>query len=241
MKLVPQVLSQLSRSVVVIVLFATSVITISACTPEARYKTLTFFFTGVPEYGSNFSEEDRSIQMRADEARARKLRRRHIFQEPKFFIHGPFGAGECDECHANDSTRSFRIGGVAKAVTTKSKPGFGSRLALPIDKLCVTCHTDKTDPFARSLNMSMHEPVATGMCVKCHHPHKSPRQYMLTGKNSNDMCATACHTDDGFQETPAHTEDKDRDCLECHNPHIGKTAKLLRSDFDEWKQFDGVD
>ncbi|MCK5092927.1 MAG: hypothetical protein KAR30_10415, partial [Gammaproteobacteria bacterium] len=34
---------------------------------------------------------------------------------------------------------------------------------------------------------------------------------------------------------------KEEDCLDCHNAHVGKTAQLLRSEFDEWSQFDGRD
>jgi len=63
---------------------------------------------------------------------------------------------------------------------------------------------------------------------------------MLKGKDSVDLCTTACHAKGEFQKTKAHSKEKEKDCLECHNPHVGKSAQLLRSDYDEWQQFDGV-
>lgn len=240
MKSGTQVLFHFSCFVVAMVIVAVSTVSLNGCSTEARYKTLTFFFTGVPVPGSELTEADKSIQFRLDDSRSRKNRRRVFFQEPKFYLHGPFAAGECEKCHSRESARQFRIGGAnTRKTSARAKKRFGPRLAYPLEKLCVTCHVEKSDPFARSLNLTMHEPVATGMCVKCHDPHKAVRPFMLKGKDTTDLCATACHAEDGFRKTEIHREEKGKDCLECHNPHVGKTAQLLRSDFDEWQQFDG--
>lgn len=226
--------------VVAIAVIVVSFIGVSGCAPETRHEVLTFFFTGVPEPGSELAEEDKAIEVRADEARVKRKKRRIFYQEPKFYIHGPFAARECDKCHSADSAKQFQIGGAkaTKEFTSKRKR-FGPRLAYPLTKLCITCHNDKGDIFASSMKLSIHEPVANGMCVKCHDPHKSARQYMLRGKNSIELCSTTCHAKDNFVKTEVHRKQKDKDCLECHNPHLGKTAQLLRSDFNEWQQFNG--
>lgn len=242
MKSGTQVLFHFSGFVVAIVIIAVSIVNINGCSTEARYKTLTFFFTGVPEPWFELAEGDVSIQLLVDDVRARKKRRRVFFQDPKFYLHGPFAAGECEKCHSGESARQFRIGSAnTRKTSARSRKRFGPRLAYPLEKLCVTCHSEKSDPFARSLNLIMHEPVAAGMCVKCHDPHKAVRPYMLLRKDTTDLCATACHAEDEFQKTEVHRKEKEKDCLVCHNPHVGKTAQLLRSDFDEWQQFDGDD
>lgn len=213
-----------------------SVMSISGCSTQARHEVLTFFFTGVPD---PFSESAESGETK--EVKAKKKKRRMLLQEPQFYIHGPYAAGECEKCHSTRSARQFRIGNVkAKEQNAFKRKRFGPRLAYPPEKLCVICHVNKSDTFARSLNLTAHEPAATGMCVKCHDPHKAARPYMLLGKNSVELCTVACHGNDGFQERGTHKKTQGKDCLECHNPHVGKTAQLLRSDFDEWKQFDGV-
>lgn len=216
-----------------------STASISGCSPESRYKTLTFFFTGVPEPGSELTDEDESAISRTDVADAKKQKRHNFYLEPKFYTHGPFAANQCEKCHTSNTDRQFRITDAKSVIdSTKKRKRFGPRLAYPLEKLCISCHSDKSDLVARSLNLAVHEPVATGMCVKCHDPHKSARQYMLLGKDTSDLCATACHSDGELQNTSLHMKEKNKDCLECHNPHVGMTAQLLRSDYDEWQQYD---
>lgn len=223
-----------------VVLIAVSAVSIGGCSQEKRYEVLTFFFTGVPEPGSELDEAHKAA-LGEKGVKAKKKKRRLFFQEPKYFIHGPYASRECGKCHADDSARSFQFGGAKTTKTSKStRKRYGPRLAYPLKKLCVVCHSEKSEHFAKSLQLSMHEPVATGQCVKCHDPHKAKRQYMLQGKNSIDLCARACHTKDNFMDTVVHRKDRKKDCLECHNPHVGKTAQLLRADYDEWQQFDGV-
>jgi len=140
-------------------IIAVSAVGISGCSPETKHEVLTFFFTGVPDPFAELAESDETIAVKA------KKKKRHVFfQEPKFYVHGPYAAGECEKCHSTKSARQFRIGNVKTEKESISKrKRFGPRLAYPLEKLCVTCHSEKTDPFARSLNLSMHEPVATGM------------------------------------------------------------------------------
>ncbi|MCK4951481.1 MAG: hypothetical protein KAS48_06660 [Gammaproteobacteria bacterium] len=232
----------IARGIIVIGLLLVAGVGASGCSPADRYKVLTFFFTGVPEPGSELEKDDETGKILAAKVRARK-KRNIFFQEPKFYIHGPYGASECEKCHSADSARQFRVGGgVKKESTTRSKSRkFGPRLAYPLEKLCITCHSEKSDSFAKSLHLSVHEPVATGKCTECHDPHKAARQYMLRGKDSIDLCTKACHSIDELLKTAVHRKNKEEDCLDCHNAHVGKTAQLLRSEFDEWSQFDGRD
>jgi predicted CXXCH cytochrome family protein len=217
---------------VVAMMIALSTVYISGCTPKAKHEVLTFFFTGVPDPFAEPDEDDEVVAIKI-----RKKKRQGFFQEPKYFIHGPYAARECGKCHSSELPRQFQFG---KANKTLRPNRYGPRLAYRPEKLCITCHEDKSDVVARSLGLSVHEPVATGMCVKCHDPHKATRQYMLMGKNTVELCSIACHDNDGFQDRGTHIASKGKDCLECHNPHVGKTEQLLRADYDEWQQFDGI-
>ena len=229
------------RVIVIIILVAFAAIGTSGCSPADRYKVLTFFFTGVPEPGSEL-EKDETTGKALAEIAPRKKRRRIFYQEPKFYIHGPYAASECEKCHSSDSAKQFRVGSAKKESSSRSKSRrFGPRLAYPLEQLCITCHSEKSADFAKLLHLSVHEPVAKGKCTECHDPHKSKRQYLLKGDDTIDLCTKACHTSDKLLKAAAHVKNKEDDCLECHNAHVGKTAQLLKSDFDEWSQYNDGD
>ena len=61
------------------------------CAPESRYKVLTFFFTGVPPFGSELNDgignEPQSVKKKS--------------KKPVLpvFVHGPRASEECFYCH----------------------------------------------------------------------------------------------------------------------------------------------
>ena len=77
----------------------------------------------------------------------------------------------------------------------------------------------------------LHGPVASGVCLDCHHAHSSIYPVLLR-KRSPALCLN-CHVlaSQGAPSTPAH-EDLGRDCLECHHGHGSEQQYLLRRRVD---------
>jgi predicted CXXCH cytochrome family protein len=217
-----------------------AVAAVSGCSQTTRHDVLTFFFTGVPEPG----EEEKAWEKQAIEAQAvvavrsaRNLAAKTFMNKVRVFVHGPYGAGQCERCHATAASKPFRTGKgkVDDAVVAQAK-SFGPRLAFPREELCVTCHSEKSTAVARASGLWQHEPVAKGWCTTCHSPHKSERQYMLLKTNSVELC-TQCHRVEDLQITMEHRKDPGAECISCHNPHVGKSSFLLKAEYDEWDRF----
>ncbi len=207
------------------------------CSTEAHYQVLTFFFTGVPAPGEE-QATSKKAEKPAAAVPATKRTQREFFQEPQFFVHGPYGAGQCDKCHAVTASKPFRseAPGATKAASPPDRKSIGPRLAVPLKELCLTCHSDKAHTVAQAQGLWMHGPVADGWCVACHSPHRAARQYMLLGKSNVELC-TGCHRKPDLLQAAAHQKDPEADCLACHNPHQGKSASLLKAEHDEWQPF----
>ncbi len=209
----------------------------SGCSTETHYQMLTFFFTGVPAPGEE-QAASKEAEKPAGAAPASKRTRREFFQEPQFFVHGPYGAGQCDRCHAVAASKPFRTE-AAEAIKPAAAPerkSIGPRLAAPLKELCLTCHSDMAYTVAQAQGLWMHGPVANGWCVACHSPHRSARQYMLLGKNNVELC-TGCHRKPDLLQTAAHQKEPEAGCLACHNPHLGRSASLLKAQHDEWQGY----
>ena len=224
---------------------AAAAVLAGGCGTEARYRTLTFFFTGVPPPGEEHAASkipapsgERAASKEAAAPGARRVRRDFV-QEPAFFAHGPFGAAQCDRCHAVAASKPFRAVSAEPAKPADAAPArrsIGPRLATPLRELCLTCHADKAHASAEAQGLWMHGPVANGLCVACHSPHRAAREYMLLGKNNVEMC-TGCHRKPDLARTVAHQKDPEADCLACHNPHQGRSASLLKTEHDEWRAY----
>ena len=217
-----------NKSVIVIALM---IFTMTAgCDKYTRYNVLTFFFTGVPPL-----EEEGTAQGK-DEARIpptddKKKKEKRVPPPIVSFAHGPFGAGQCYQCHETSVTVGFRRLEKEKA---EGIPKLGQvipqRLATQLKTLCIECHTQKSAVLAYSNDLWVHGPVADGDCIVCHSPHRSPSQYMLLKEKSIELC-TQCHTKGYMLEIEEHKEEKE--CSLCHNPHLGKDRFLLKKDFNE--------
>ena len=242
---------------------------IGGCTQSARYKTLNFFFTGVPSPEQKLEQE--RIKSAAEFARSSKAKLTQdqlSVTKSDHFLHGPYAAGWCAACHNQSNSQGFR-GGENQSIkgTTLGLGQPRSRLVMQKSELCISCHEDKRPAIARKAGLWQHGPVATGMCTACHDPHKSPTRYMLKAKTTEALC-TACHEKQSLHATGAskQTETKPKepkqkeakqkeakqkeakqkeaepkesapaktaDCMLCHNPHLGRTALLLKNEFDE--------
>ena len=60
---------------------------------------------------------------------------------------------------------------------------------------------------------------------------------MLLRADNVALC-TQCHDKAELgQRTPIHVREPKTDCVECHNPHMGKSAMNLKKDYDEWDAY----
>jgi predicted CXXCH cytochrome family protein len=221
--------------IALVVTLLIAAVAVSGCSQATRHNVLTFFFTGVPEPGEEAADE-----ARADAAVAAREERRRKKKAPKqapFFTHGPYGAGQCERCHATAASKPFRTGKarVSDAAVAQA-PSIGPRLAFPWEELCVTCHSEKSPAAAKANGLWQHEPAAKGRCTLCHSPHQSKRQYALLKENNVELC-TQCHSINDLQITVQHKQDPTADCISCHNPHVGKSPSLLKAEYDEWQGF----
>lgn len=211
--------------------------TVSGCSQTTRHDVLTFFFTGVPEPGTEDASEKEADTR---EVAVRKRKQHRVIQPPGFFVHGPFGAGQCERCHATTASKPFRTSKAQVSDTAVSREvNIGPRMAFPQEELCVTCHSEKKPEVAKANGLLQHAPVTKGRCTSCHSPHKSKRQYMLLKADNVELC-TQCHSNNDLQMTVEHKQDPAADCIACHNPHVGKSQFLLKAEYDEWQDFSGL-
>jgi predicted CXXCH cytochrome family protein len=83
---------------------------LAGCDPNIRYKTLSFFFDGVPSPYEDVLENEGSGKKRSAEGSGSK---KGVYRE-----HGPFAAKECAACHIRSS----------------------NQLVMPVEQLCFKCH-----------------------------------------------------------------------------------------------------
>jgi predicted CXXCH cytochrome family protein len=199
---------------------------IVGCSPAARHKVLTVFFTGVPPLGSEESEE-----VPTKPAVTHVVKKRGIVVMSTRFSHGPYAANACYLCHETSASGGLRgFGKIQEAKSSFAKAGeVSGKLVEPLGELCSMCHESKDPAKAYDAGLWVHGPVSTGNCVLCHAPHSGPEQYMLE-KTADALCVD-CHEEGTIFNQSEH---KDRyDCMSCHNAHLGKDSRLLKADYRE--------
>ena len=120
-----------------------------SCDEAERYKTLTFFFDGVPPPGSTGPQ--------GEPLDSNLLEPDQTGQIPAWYVHEP--RKDCTTCHGKRKQRGFS----SETYLIAQEP-----------ELCYNCHDDYTvsAPF-------VHGPVAVGQCLFCHNPHKSKIEHLL--------------------------------------------------------------
>lgn len=140
-----------TRPVAVVVTALTAAcLLVSACSEERRYRTVSFFFDGVPKPGAPTTQPAAAGQVGPTTKPARRVRQ---FPQVVMTVHPPYQQNRCRQCHVAYSR------GLFKSVE---------------DGMCLTCHTDLTADMKY-----VHGPVAANACLICHHHHQSPRPRML--------------------------------------------------------------
>jgi predicted CXXCH cytochrome family protein len=140
-------LISISIGLILLVFFGMFVV---SCDEVEHYKTLSFFFDGVPPPTQEGLQEEHVNANFQESAQT----------SPKqlWYVHEP--QKDCTLCHGR----------------RRQQRGFSLqvRLTAPVPKLCYGCHADYTvsAPF-------VHGPVAVGQCLFCHNPHKSKIEHLL--------------------------------------------------------------
>jgi len=199
----------------------------AGCDKYTKYKVLTVFFTGVP-HPEKQPELSMTVEKANEPSEGEPTKTVAVSS-----IHGPYAAGMCYLCHEVSTTAGLKTRDRTKKPVQQTKrfdSALPGRLLAPVQELCIECHTSKSSKSAFSRDLWIHGPVSSGTCTICHSPHATQYRYMLRNGNSNQMCAM-CHEEGFISNTEDHREGKD--CITCHNAHLGKSRFLLKKDFDE--------
>ncbi len=182
------------------------ILLLCACTPEKKYRALSFFFDGVPnpsargKLAENATEEEKAAATSDAGEAARKAQRARGEAEKEVYRsqHPPYVRRECESCHDRTSKNLL--------VTSKRK-------------LCFNCHDENkfTGPY-------VHGPVAAGACLMCHQPHRSTQPALLL-KSTPKLCLQ-CH--DKKEVFANENHEGVTDCLECHQPHVAEDPMFMR-------------
>jgi len=131
----------------------------------------------------------------------------------KKFQHGPVAAGACDACHLPHASK------YPKLLIEQGKT------------LCTNCHKEMGEQLKQA--KVTHKPVVDGECAQCHDPHAS--NYKMQVKSDPATLCTSCHEHDKIKDAATNAKNKhsvvlaDQACMNCHTPHGGPLAKLMKA------------
>jgi predicted CXXCH cytochrome family protein len=160
---------------VTILLLAVFIVYLSGCSTSNNFKTLSFFFDGVPDPSKTASTQVIDSLSSLDTL---ALALNPVNKGPQMQLHSPYQDKQCNSCH------------------DQSKMG---KLIKNLPELCYQCHEDFSTRFK-----VLHGPVAGGQCSVCHSPHMSLNADLLvrTGQSqclhcheSGEIFKTAVHQD----------------------------------------------
>ncbi len=171
---------------------------IIACSTQKHYKTLAFFFDGVPN-----PDEIEKQGFATDSIQQSSMDSTAILAEvkkPTLTFHQPFRNKECAACHNQGQMGSLKE---------------------PQPNLCYQCHTNFSTLYSFE-----HGPAAGGFCTECHQPHKAKDKNLLR-ETGQELCLR-CHRPDEVYKSDFHDRSDKADCTTCHNPHGSKNHSLLQ-------------
>ena len=158
------------------------------------------------------------------------------------FKHDPVRKGcvTCHDPHGSDQSAHLlksAMPGLCVKCHKPDGPAFVARhQKYPVAKAsCSTCHDPHGSDQPALLLASVHAPVTTGTCNKCHEGPDSAVPFATKG-NGFELCK-GCHNDmvnATLAKPRLHWPVADkRACVNCHNPHASNHEKLLKADTRE--------
>jgi predicted CXXCH cytochrome family protein len=174
-------------SQLLLVISIAAMVAVSGCSPETQYKTLSFFFDGVPPPGWKKPETGRRT----------KEKKQNASDAPQVRKHGPYAAKLCEACHRQGggdlimpveklclnchdlNLKKRKVHGpvaTGGCRTCHHPHGSGKPFLLISEpsEFCFFCH-DKTEVSSREV----HKAAGDTSCTECHDPHGSDNDYML--------------------------------------------------------------
>jgi predicted CXXCH cytochrome family protein len=170
------------------------------CNSQNRYRTLSFFFDGVPNPNAPSDATRAGGAGAVDEFAPNAVVQKVYIHKP--YADGMIDAKKCAVCHEG-STNEFES---FRAITSD---------------VCLKCHKDKLTQYP-----VMHGPVSAVECTLCHAAHESTIPGMLNYP-APKVCAQ-CHVRELLSPNPPEHLAADSQCLSCHFGHGGPAHKLLR-------------
>ena len=215
---------------------------IANCSLQKHYKTLSFFFDGVPKPGTDtLNIEDTIKPITTPDSVYLAL------NTPVTYVHEPYRVRQCEMCHSKNSIGSFTNnqpelcyqchdnignnfsvlhGPVAAGLCTDCHNPHSSQnsklLIQTSENLCFTCH----DPEIVKQD-NMHNISVETQCINCHNPHGGDNEFVLR----RESCYK-CHDDFKNKYKYLHGPVNSNACYLCHSHHIQGTASLTRTGKD---------
>lgn len=173
-----------------IFIFISGIIFLS-CSKEIQYKTLTFFFDGVPDTTVTVSKKDTLVAVASQPMENMVMKA----PETNKVVHPPYRERACENCHSEGSltlpqpqlcyqchddfaTKYAYVHGPVGGgyCTACHHPHMGEKYLLlrKGHDLCLFCH-DKEMVFKNEV----HSDIGDTYCTECHNPHGGQEKYMF--------------------------------------------------------------
>lgn len=222
-----------------IVVFALVIVN---CSVQKHYKTLSFFFDGVPNPAADtLIQNNTSIQQVIADSASLALR------TPETYAHEPYRARQCELCHSTTSMGTLTNNQPELCYQCHDNLSNNySVLHGPVDAgLCTECHNPHTSPNSKLLTQTgenlcftchdaetvkqdnMHTVSDEKQCISCHNPHGGDNEFVLR----RESCYN-CHDDFKNQYKILHGPVNSAACYLCHSHHIEGTSNLISTGQD---------
>lgn len=165
-----------------------------ACSATTRYRTLSFFFDGVPNPEAKATDESKPREVSDFRRMIESLPERETPAPAApipVSVHAPVRDRQCNQCH-----------NMGTAMTSP---------AMDVG-LCDRCHAEQR--LQAGWN---HGPINFGTCVPCHQAHDSPYPHLLA-EAVPDLCRQ-CHVEDSTLKEIHEDVPEESLCTDCHEPH----------------------
>jgi predicted CXXCH cytochrome family protein len=184
-----------------------AILLVAGCVPATRYRTLAFFFDGVPDPNAPPVPDRAALVAAPAVAGPAGVETPAERPGPRLY-HKPYTEFQCGKCHGRD------LGSASQSLLKPVEDG-----------LCSECHPD----IGKNVRYA-HAPVLVNACLQCHEPHVSNGPHLLS-KSALNVCAR-CHYASDLSAGAHHrdaTSPSDSTCLSCHLAHGGPRRHLLRT------------